>query len=402
MGLLTRALATANSAGDRSLLRRAEELRSRADTEAASAQTGPDTTTVQLPSADSPAGAEAEPTPPPAHVEHEPTPPPAYVEPAETRADEDLQTVPEDGEQPDPEAAIRAILRDLPTLPESIEQPAHLFRLLVENLQLNRAAVLIPDYDEDVFVPWASNGLDATSLHRLRIPVGDLQSVAARSRTGAVWSGESVSVFAPYFSRREASMLEDLLVFPIESERGIEAVLLVTETPYFGNHTEYLRIILAAVGEPAARSIRENRLLYTATLARSIVFKPTEIPVIAERIASRAADRTILIAIQLSDLVSQVATSNLYLDPFRVWQDVLRAVAGLFASTASVCDANEQRALLLVHGDLADDLELIVGHVSASLASLFTEIEAAPVLRYDTRRYPADGEDVVALAQSLL
>lgn len=378
MGLLTRALATAHSSENAGLLQRAEELRRRAS---------PQSGAVPVGAPDSPAKPE--------------------VTQGEAVTDEDEIAFDDDsaaGEavELDPEGAIRAILQELPELPQSIEQPAHLFRLLVENLQLRRATILIPDYDEDVFVPWASHGLDATSLHRLRIPVSDLESVAREGGAGALWSGDAVGAFAPYFSRREASMLENLLVFPIAHEEGIQAVILITETPYFESHAEYLRIILAAVAEPAARSIRNDRFAYTTTLSRSIVFKPGEIGVVAGRIASRAGGRVMILVIQLSDLVSQVATFNDYLDPFRVWQDVLRAVAGLFASTASVCDADDQRALALVHGEVGEDVELIVQHISASLATFLPEIEAAPVLRYEVRHYPEDGSDLAALVHGLL
>lgn len=311
-------------------------------------------------------------------------------------------------EQPDgsvsglqPESAIRSILRRLPSLPESFEQPAHLFQLLVSSLDLRRAALLLPDYDEDIFVPWASNGLDATSIHRLRIPSADLEQVVASSGAGLVWLGEESREFAPYFSRREASMLEHLLVFPLASDEGLQAVLLVTDTPYFDGAIEYLRVILAAVGEPAAREIRHCREDRLRTMRQAIVFKPSEIAIVAGRIAGRTSGDVRLLSVDLSDIVSQIATSNEYLDSFRVWQDVLRAIAALFASTASVCDTDGHRALLLVHGRTDSDLTLLLHHVGASLLCVFPEIAAVPVLRHVERRFPEDDDDLPRLASSL-
>jgi len=222
------------------------------------------------------------------------------------------------------------------------------------------------------------------------------------SDAGLIWSGDHAREFAPYFSRREASMLEHLLVFPLANAHGLQAVLLITETPYFDDHTEYLRIILAAVGDPSARAIHSARIAYASVMGRSIVFKRDEIEVVANRIASRKPLGVRIVLLQLSDLVSQIVTSNDYLDHFRVWQDVLRAVAAFFSSTASVCDADEQRALLLVHGGVEQDTELLVQHVSASLTHLLPEVTAAPVLRYTMGLFPDQGEDLAALARSLL
>lgn len=302
----------------------------------------------------------------------------------------------------DPESSIRSILQSLPSLPDSIELPAHLFQLLVTNLDLRRAAILLPDYDEDLFVPWASAGFDATSVHRLRIPTADLQAIVGDGQAGLVWSGSPAREFAPYFSRREGAMLDNLLLFPFVNGEGLEAMLVVTDTPYFDGHTEHLRIILAAVGEPTARTIRDRRLAIAQTMRQSIVFKPAEIGVISERIAARAANGLAIGVVQLADLVSQIATSNDFLDPFRVWQDVLRATAALFATTATVCDAGDHRALLLMHGRIDEDTDLVMQHVSASLASILPEITAIPVLRYTLRRHPDDGSDLEAIINTVL
>ncbi|MFW5784249.1 MAG: GAF domain-containing protein [Spirochaetota bacterium] len=301
-----------------------------------------------------------------------------------------------------PEQAIRQILHTLPDLPESIELPAHLFRLLVEQLDLRRAALLLPDYDEEVFVPWAAHGLDATSIHRLRVPSSDLDSVLAESEAGLVWYGDHCHAFAPYFSRREASVLEHLLVFPLVSGGRLVAVLLITDTPYFESHVEHLRIVLAAVGEPAARIVRSSRTSRVDIMRRTIVFKPAEASVVAGRIAGRTPERVRVLLLRLSDVVSQIAASNDHLDSFRVWQDVLRAVAAVFASTASVCDVVEHRALVLMHAASDDDTELLVHHVAATLASLFPEVSSVPVLRTVARAFPDDGDDLNAIVASLL
>ncbi len=262
--------------------------------------------------------------------------------------------------------------------------------------------MLLPDYDEDLFVPWASNGLDATSLHRLRIPVSDLNAAIAESETGLVWTGANSRDFAPYFSRREATMLDNLLVFPFVFDGELQSVLIITDTPYFEKHTEYLRIILAAVGEPAARVVHERRLVFSQIMRQSIVFKRSEIGIVAERVAEKASTGITAVLLQLADVVSQVATANEYLDSYRVWQDVLRITTALFASTASVCDADGHRALLFLHGATGDDRELLIHHVAATIADLLPELSAVPVLRFSAVRYPDDGNDIGSLVDALL
>ena len=302
----------------------------------------------------------------------------------------------------DPELAVTTLLRGLPELPESIQLPAHLFSLLVNTLQISKGAILLPDYDENLFVPWASVGIDTTTLHRLRIPDEDIDAIQARGLSGIIWGEDEVRDFAPYFSRREASQLERILLFPFMNTGGIQAVLLLLETPYFEEQSEFLRLILAAVGEPAAQVVQTQRLRYLDVIRHSVVFKASELPVVTERLTERAPRGVRLILLRLADIVSQVATANEHLDPYRVWQDLLRIVASLFASTGTVCDLDQNQLLICLHGALEDDLELIVYHIGATIAELLPEVSDVPVLRFEFKEYPADGDDLLQLARSLM
>ena len=293
-------------------------------------------------------------------------------------------------------------MHGLPELPESIQLPAHLFSLLVSTLQIGKGAILLPDYDENLFVPWASTGIDMTTLHRLRIPDEDVEAIQARGPSGIIWENDEVRSFAPYFSRREASQLERILLFPFVSTGAVQAVLLLLETPYLDQHSEYLRLILAAVGEPAAKVVQKQRLRYSDVIRHAVVFRANELPLVAERLTERAPREVHLILLRLADVVSQVATANEHLDPYRVWQDILRIVASLFASTGIVCDLDQNRLLICLHGTLEDDLELVVDQIGATIAELLPEVSDVPVLRFQSKEYPADGAGILQLAHSLM
>lgn len=249
---------------------------------------------------------------------------------------------------------------------------------------------------------WASSGLDATSIHRLRIPSTDLDRVVSESETGLVWMGEPAKVFGPYFSRREATMLDRLLIFPFLADERTQAVLMVTESSFFEEYSEHLSVILAAVADPAARTIVTQRAARETIMRQSIVFKPAEIAAVGDRIAQRASGQIRLIRLDLTDVVSQIASTNEYLDAYRVWQDVLRILAALFATSASVCDAGGHRALLLLHSPHEHDTDLIIHHASASLRHYLPELVASPVLRYEQAIYPDDGEDLPELISRIL
>ncbi len=273
--------------------------------------------------------------------------------------------------------------------------------MLADELDLEKAALLLPDYDDDVYVPWASTGLDATSIHRLRIPADDVHDLVNATEAGVAWVGEPAQEFAPYFSRREAAMLDHLLVFPLVDDGEPRAVLIVTESSFFEEFSDSLSLILAAVSEPAAQTISRHRLTYEQIMRQAIAFKPAEIGIVADRVAARVSEARVL-SIDLADVVAQISTSAQHIDSFRVWEDVIRVLASLFASSGSVCDARDHRAIVVLHAGHEEDSALIVHHCAASLRHYLPELKAVPVLRYSETSYPADGASLPDLIGSML
>lgn len=371
MGLMSRVLETTGSTSSEGLLHRATELRRKVQETVPSVQTAPA------------------------------PPKPAAKITAVGQKKKALDAVLSD--QPlDPERAVTDLLRGLSELPQSIQLPSHLFSLIVSALAVEKAAILLPDYDENLFVPWASTGLDATTLHRFRLPDEDVNTIVKRGPSGVIWEGQDVENLRPYFSRREAGQLNKVLLFAFVTDGSAQAVLMISDTAYFSERTEFLRLILAAVGEPAARVVRWQRLRYSDVIRHAVVFKMDELPIVTEKLAEHAPRGVHLIALHLSDIVSQVATSNDHIDAYRVWQDILRIIASLFASSATVCDLDKNQVLIGLHGSLEDDLDLIVYHIGVTIAELLPEVTDTPVLRYASKDYPNDGADLLQLARSLM
>ncbi len=287
-------------------------------------------------------------------------------------------------------------------LPTGLQSPAHLFTTLVRNLGLERAALLLPDYDENIFVPWASVGHDSTTVHRLRVLGSDMEALTREGSTGVLWEGDALTQLAPYFSHREASMLERLLIVPLGDTQTTQALLVISEAPMLRDNPEVLRIVLAAVSESAARAIREQRVERVQVMRHAVVFKQDEIGTVSTRIEERSPDKVLGIRIDLSDIVAHVTTANAHLDSFRIWQDVLRTIAALFASTAVVTDAGANRVIILVHEHVEDDVQLLVHHVAATLWEYFPELDGVTTPRYLSVRFPDDVSSVSELAGDLL
>ena len=196
-------------------------------------------------------------------------------------------------------------------------------------------------------------------------------------------------------------MLDQLLVFPLIDDGEPRALLIVTESRYLDELADSLTLILAAVSEPAAQIISSHRIAYEQLMRQAIAFKPSEIGMIARRVSDRVAQARVL-SIDLAAVVAQVSAAAPHIDPFRAWQDVLRVLAALFASSASVCDARDLKAIAILHTQYEDDTELIIQHCASTLRHYLPELDSVPTIPFDRADYPADGEDLSELIGSML
>ena len=77
-------------------------------------------------------------------------------------------------------ADASSILAALRALPDDVELPSRLFTVLKDALGIARGALLLYDPLRMVYAPWASCGLDQTTLHRMRISLGAVGSLYSR------------------------------------------------------------------------------------------------------------------------------------------------------------------------------------------------------------------------------
>lgn len=262
--------------------------------------------------------------------------------------------------------------------------------------------MLLPNHADGSYTAWAATGFDQTSIHRLGIPEHEIKEFREQAPAGVALTGDQVKALAPYFSRREASLLETVVLFPIADDATVGAVLLIAESPYLGVHTDFLQVILAAVGTPAAALVKRYRLDRDDLIHRSIIFHRDELSTVAARLAERAESPITVVALELADSVAQIAATNEYLDTFRVWDDMLNVVATMLAGTGTVCDLEHHRLVAFLHADHELDLPLLVHQIAAALKRLFPELPAQPEIRFESLSYPADGPRLPEFAAQLL
>ncbi len=191
--------------------------------------------------------------------------PPRPRDAARKRARAGMQDAQEPGKTLDPEQAARGIVAAIQALPDGVELPSHLFTVLTARLSVQKGALLLFDPIRLVYAPWASQGYDQTTLHRMRIPLGanGTFNELANGSPVIVEGTSALAAYEQYFSAREFSTLSRILLTPfIAAEKLIGVLLFTALKPPFEGDAQLLPCLksIADAGSPRVQKAREKKL----------------------------------------------------------------------------------------------------------------------------------------------
>lgn len=301
-----------------------------------------------------------------------------------------------------------SILAALRSLPDDVELPSRLFTVLKDALGIARGALLLYDPVRMVYAPWASCGLDQTTLHRLRISLGAVGSfnALANGKPITVAGAPGLADYQKYFSSRELASLSRLVMAPFIAEEKLVGALLVAEAAAPFDDEAVLVACLTEVCDAASPAVRRARGETMKAAAEAV---PRGAMTIEEELArmlsqAGAAGRKVLfLTMSLEDYQRRILAAHRYLDPFRLRED-LRYFLGAFAADLGIALPLPGGAFLIGLAEVEQrDLDLVLHQLCAFLSTLFGSYDGrgAEATALRTRLYPDDGKDIAELASFL-
>lgn len=308
-----------------------------------------------------------------------------------------------------PEMVTRMILRELNEIPVTIEAPAHIFAMLKRNLTLQKAALLLPDPDESMYVPWSITGFDITTQRRLHIPEETAYELFTnRVPLMLLFNGQETRELQSYFSVREFTALDRVVLCSFFYEAKLLAVLVVTETPFFTLEPTILQVMYSAFEEGVSTLLYRSRDERISRIQLPLLFAHDQLLSMAQESLSveQTPDSAILfLEFDAEPAVACITDLARETDRYRVRQDVLRILNTLLAGLGQVFTLSRHRLLLMRTEIEANshllDVELLVHQINERLRQYFAELEgsdAAVTCRLVA--YPKDTADLEALTAS--
>ena len=323
----------------------------------------------------------------------------------QTKDDQTRKKLPVEGEPHI--SSLHQLLSGITRLSGGIESIAELFSLVKDFFKLSKSAILLYDPLRMVFSPWASAGLDQTTLHRLRIPRGVNMNFKRVAKGEVLIFNESgqIKEFNSFFSARENSAINQLIFVPFIADSKLIAILLIIKMEGIID-LEIPGILkeVSLVAAPHIYQAREKKLGNLSGDSKIITFESLQSRVDELIDKCRKRNRSlVLIKISIEHIIITVLKYNEYIDPFRLKEDLFRITGSLLVDIGEVFRLNSNNLILLISEIQIMDPALLLHQLTISLETFFDILKTEHSMGFDEKIivYPEDGDNSEKLLSDL-
>lgn len=304
-------------------------------------------------------------------------------------------------------SSLHQLLSTITSLSGGIESIAELFSLLKDFFKLSKSAILLYDPLRMVFSPWASAGLDQTTLHRLRIPLGFNKNFNRVANGEVLIFNESrqIKKFNSFFSARENSAINQLIFVPFIADSKLIAILLIIKMEALIDlETPGILKEVSLAAAPHIYKARENKLGNLSGDSKTVTFESLQSRV--DELIDKCGKRNrslVLIKISIEHMLNTVLNYNEFIDPFRLKEDLFRIIGSLLTDIGEIYRLDSNYLILLISEMPIMDPALLLHQLTISLGTFFEILKAEHSMVFDEKIivYPDDGDSAEKLLSDL-
>lgn len=297
--------------------------------------------------------------------------------------------------------SIDSMVESLKSAGIGLDFPSVFFTRFTDLFSIKKGALLLPEEDGK-FVPWSVRGFDQTTSRRIRIPDDLMGSLKNSENFSYIELKDSeIDLMKNYFSFREYSVTETLLISPIFADTQLIALLFISEGQLLveesHNKKEFLKNLSDAVG-PLLHSRRET----IVSKFEGVQFSSSDLAdKISRFISEDETSPFIVLSLSLESFIAKLMNNDPSSIRFRIMQDILRLVKTMIAEKGEVYNKGNDQLIILIKGDRETEAELLVHQIGLSLGYFFKIDTSGLSLSHSMISYPRDGQTAKELVSQI-
>ncbi len=256
-----------------------------------------------------------------------------------------------------------------------MDLPSQIFSIAIHSFNFNSGLFLTFESDSNLFIPFASLGIDETSLRRCRIELKYIQENNLVFSGSEIYSGISKNIFKKYLSKRLWDTIENIDIMLISYHDIIFGLLLLfnsttSENPKF---KDFASLFTRKSSEFFYNS--RSRIINTLP-------KPVDPPITVEsfhetltgrlaKFSDKTFENTKIIFIDYKDIIDTLIENDETIDHFIVENNIFSMYNSMLFGSSFIIKITECRIVIVFLSGLTSNNSIIENQMTASLLSLF-------------------------------
>ena len=278
---------------------------------------------------------------------------------------------------------IETFFLDAKKLRTGFEYSDALFQLLCRDLVIKKGFLLIPDNEGDIFIPASSLNIDITTMRHLRIERIILET-QFHYYNEIISSGDNrIKLFKQYFSIREFSALNSLMLVPFYRGGTLSAILAIIdpkiETPEVAGE-------ISLNSEKLINKLLDSRKPFSNI--EKFEKKDTDtnpVIVLQKFIDDNISEDILIVNMQIENLKNALIKLLPNKDSFEISNNIINSLKGLISNSGKLTELSSDQYLLFYKIKSGTTPGLILHQINAAISSFFNLSNDLPKIEVDIR-----------------
>ncbi len=284
---------------------------------------------------------------------------------------------------------IESFFSDAKKLRTGFEYSGSLFDLLCRDLFIKKGSLLIPDNEGKTFIPASYLNMDITTTRHLRIERIILET-QFHYYNEIIFSDDSrLKLFKQYFSMREFSALNSLMLVPFYISGTLSAILVIIDP-----EKETLEVA-RAISLNSEKLI--NKLLnFRKPFSNIVKAEKKDIDINPVLVLQNFIDNNIsediilLIAdMQIKKLKNALIKVLPNTDPFEISNNIVNSIKSLISNSGKLVERSSDQYVLFYKIKSGTTPGLILHQINIAISSFFNLTVSLPKIEVDIRTFSA-------------
>ena len=288
---------------------------------------------------------------------------------------------------------IEVFFSDAKKLCTGFEYSEQLFKLLCRDLYIEKGALLIPDSEGSRFLPVSFLNIDMTTTRHLRIERTILETQFNHYNEIISDSDNRIKLFKQYFSIREFSALNSLMLVPFYIKGTLSAFLFIINPK---------KEIVEIAGEI---SLKSEKLIYKLLNSRkpfSTISMPVRndldtspVIILQDFIDNNIAEyiTILIITMNIKHLKNSLIKLLPNADSFEISNNIPSSINRLISNSGKIIRLHPDQYLMFYKIKTGTTPDLVLHQINTSITSFFNLSVSLPEIEVDIKTYQASGNN---------